>query len=299
MKFAKALISGFGAATFLALASPVWAQGDYYDEKDDGDESGSADSDDEYDSNSSDSGSASAEASGSASLSSGSLSGTLNQEGSSEGSGGKVPAMDGASDHSRFIGTFGVGYMGYRTMGLGVDQDNPDNIVGVEAPVIGLRYWLNGDMGFDVGLGLVLASRSTEVDGNNTDDPQPFGFILHGGVPLALSSSQHFVFEITPELNVGFASNTVEVGGEDLDESGFHLDIGARAGGEIHFGFIDVPELALQAGIGLRYAMDSTTAEIDSDNTASASSSRFETTVGDNPWSIFTANIAALYYFGR
>ena len=107
------------------------------------------------------------------------------------------------------------------------------------------------------------------------------------------------VFEITPELNVGFVSNTVEVGMDELEQSGFHLDIGARAGGEIHFGFIDVPEVALQAGVGLRYAMDSTSAEIDSDNNASATTSSFGTTVGDNPWSIFFANIAALYYFDR
>jgi hypothetical protein len=296
MKFAKALVSGVGAAAVLALVSPAWAQGDYYDDEDDSEKS---DSDDEYDSDSSDT-EGSAEASGSASVSSDGLSGTFNQSGSADGGGGgTAPAVAGGSDHSKYVGTFGIGYMGYRTMNIGVDPGDPNNVAAVESPIIGLRYWLSEDMGFDVGLGLVMASRSVDVDGTDTDDPQPFGLLIHGGVPLALSTGQHFVFEVTPELNVGLASNTVEVGMEDLDQSGFHLDIGARAGGEIHFGFIDIPEVALQAGIGLRYSMDSTTAEIDSDNTASSSSSRFETTVGDNPWSIFFANIAALYYFDR
>lgn len=298
MKFAKALIAGLGMTAVVAFAPSSWAQ-DYMDEGDsEGGESDGADSDDEYSSDSS-SDSTSAEASGSGSLSTAGVGGTFNAEGTAAGDGAAGTPAPGGKDHSRFVGSFGIGYMGYRTMQYGVSPTDPGAVGTVEAPVIGVRYWFSEGMGFDVGLGLGMASRSVEVSGDDTDDPQPFAMILHGGVPLALTSSEHFVFEITPELNVGFASNTVEVGMDELEQSGFHLDIGARAGGEIHFGFIDVPEVALQAGVGLRYAMDSTSAEIDSDNNASATTSSFGTTVGDNPWSIFFANIAALYYFDR
>jgi hypothetical protein len=77
---------------------------------------------------------------------------------------------------------------------------------------------------------------------------------------------------------------------------GFHLDVGARAGAEIHFGFIDVPQLSLQGSVGVRLAMDSVSVEA-GDAETSASRFNFNTTVGDNPWNIFTSNVAALYYF--
>jgi hypothetical protein len=170
----------------------------------------------------------------------------------------------------------------------------------VEAPVIGLRYWLSSGMGIDAGLGFATggATTTTEVGGMETEieAPEPLVMILHGGLPIALKASQHFVFQVVPELNFGFASNTVEVGMDDAKLSGLHFDIGARAGAEIHFGFIDIPELALQAGVGLRLAWDRTKVDVDGDTTTT-SRMRFATAVGDNPWNILTANVAALYYF--
>jgi hypothetical protein len=99
-----------------------------------------------------------------------------------------------------------------------------------------------------------------------------------------------------PELNLGFAGGSVDVAGMTNKVSGFHLDVGARAGAEIHFGFINVPQLSLQGSVCLRLNMDSqsqTIMGVDS----SASQFNLGTTVGDNPWNIFTSNVAALYYF--
>jgi hypothetical protein len=72
------------------------------------------------------------------------------------------------------------------------------------------------------------------------------------------------------------------------------LDLGARAGSEIHFGFMGIPQLSLQGSVGVRLNMNSTSGD-PGDN----STSHFDlaTTVGDNPWNIFTSNVAALYYF--
>ena len=131
-----------------------------------------------------------------------------------------------------------------------------------------------------------------------TDSPAPAALILHGGLPLALADSDHFTFQVVPELNFGFASNTIDGAGADGDQvyRGLHLDLGARAGAEIQFGFIDIPQLSLQAGVGLALAYDSTSYE-DDDTTDEWSQTSLGTGVGDNPWNIFTANIAALYYF--
>jgi hypothetical protein len=120
-------------------------------------------------------------------------------------------------------------------------------------------------IGIDAGLGFRTTSNSiTEhqfvranpsYEGDVTyDTPSQTGFLVHAGVPLALKSEKYFTFEAIPELNVGFASGTfkhqattISAPGataatypNDISLSGMRLDIGARIGGEIHFGFIDI-----------------------------------------------------------
>jgi hypothetical protein len=207
--------------------------------------------------------------------------------------------VGGPTDHSRFVGNFAIGFLGFRTMNI-LDATGAADTV--DAPVIGGRYWLDAGMGIDAGIGLVLAGGSTTTEGGGVstdiDNPQPAAFILHGGLPLALADSQYFVFELVPELNVGLAGNTIETGAGDVVLRGFHLDVGARAGAEIHFGFIDIPQLSLQAGVGLTFSYDNTSVENEgTDTETSVSQTRLGTTVGNNPWDIFSASVAALYYF--
>jgi hypothetical protein len=170
--------------------------------------------------------------------------------------------------------------------------------------VIGMRYWLNPMIGIDAGLGLLLSTGSRKLDpGGVSQDLQGYTvFILHGGVPLALAGSKHFSFQITPEMNLGFASSSqagAGMGGADIDYSGFHFDVGARAGTEIQFGFIGIPELSLQAGVGLALSYDRVkrTEKTTPESAVTVSQTALGTSVGDNPWNIFTGNIAALYYF--
>jgi hypothetical protein len=122
-------------------------------------------------------------------------------------------------------------------------------------------------------------------------------------VPLALSNTGHFSFQVVPELNVGYATQTVDTtatGGPEIKGTGLALDIGARGGAEIHFGFIGIPQLSLQGSVGLLYRLERAQVEV---NQAGASATHtetngnFTTTVYDNPWNIFTSNVAALYYF--
>lgn len=251
--------------------------------------------------------------------------GALAQEAGAQGQGkanvgmslpGAAPAAAtaGTSDHEQMVGRLAVGYFGVTTIGagaaLGDDVNDPANyaITG-NAPVIGVRYWLSRLVGLDIGVGLGIfgGSETTEVGGAaavDTDKDKFTGFNLHGGVPLALASADHFTFEIIPELNVGIGNakqDTDDVGEGEISHSGFHFDVGARAGAEVHFGFMKMPQLSLQGSIGLAFAVDSgkTTDSTPAgpDDEVSSSRTRFMTTVGNEPWDIFTGNIAALYYF--
>jgi hypothetical protein len=87
------------------------------------------------------------------------------------------------------------------------------------------------------------------------------------------------------------------VGADSVSGSGFHLDIGARAGAEIHFGFIDIPQLSLQGSVGAAFAIDSVGFEDVAGEEYDASFTSIGTTLQDNPWNIFTSNVAAIYYF--
>jgi hypothetical protein len=204
------------------------------------------------------------------------------------------------------VGSLGIGYLGRRSLLIasGIDIDDPTDIATAEvsAPVIGARYWLNDMIGIDAGLGFLLSGGSVEVStpaGDDETDVQGFtALIVHAGVPISLADSGHFSFQIVPELNVGFASSSVDGVGDapDTDFDGFHLDVGARAGAEVHFGFIDIPQLSLQGSVGARFAYDKVGIEV-GESSADRTTHSVGTTVGDNPWNIFTSNVAALYYF--
>ncbi len=214
-----------------------------------------------------------------------------------------APAPAG-SDHEAVVGHLGVGYLGRRGMSVGSLANE------VQAPVIGVRYWLNSGMGIDAGLGLGITSGSSETSAAGvtvkTDGPSNTAFILHGGVPLSLMSGKHYSFQITPELNLGIGSGSQPVNAtQKADTSGFHIDVGARAGSEVHFGFMGLPELSLLASVGLNLSHDSVSTDtpatvgsvVDDSRKVSASQTGLSTTVGNSPWSIFTSNVAAVYYF--
>lgn len=198
------------------------------------------------------------------------------------------------TDHERFVGTFGVGYMGFSTIQLPANADG-SSVNGVSAPVIGVRYWLSSLLGLDLGLGFNFGGATVTVNDMENDEAFPGVYILHAGVPLALVSSEHFVFQVVPETNLGFSAVTYEP--LDADASAFHFDLGARVGAEIHFGFIGIPQLALQAGVGLRFAVDTWGVEA-AGNEVTRSQVSFGTTLNQDPWAIFAGNISALYYFG-
>lgn len=209
---------------------------------------------------------------------------------------------DGATDHEKMVGHFAAGYLGVSQLpiaqvaGAGVSQGS------VSAPVLGMRYWLNKRMGVDVGVGVGVstATSSVTVGGVSTDTgtPATTGFALHAGVPFALAYSQHFTFELVPEVNFGYAGTYAHAAGgqPDIGLNGIRLDVGGRIGAELHFGFIGIPQLSLQGTIGVSFRYDTVWAS-QGNNGASLSTIGVGTTFQNDPWAIFTNSVAALYYF--
>ena len=194
----------------------------------------------------------------------------------------KVAVVETGNDHDQAVGHFAVGYFGVSNLPLGTPGGNGATAVSqgtIVAPVIGARYWLSQRLGIDAGVGF-------------SDSSAGWGFALHGGVPLALATSKHMTFELIPEATVAFAGNSVAT----TSYSGFRLDVGARIGGEIQFGFIGIPQLALQATVGVYLEHDSWGVSTPA-NSGSISATTLSTSVGSNPWGIFTDNVSALYYF--
>jgi hypothetical protein len=219
-----------------------------------------------------------------------------------------APATEsGASDHDSVVGHVGLTYFDITNLPIAQPPANmPPTPGAVPAPIIGVRYWMKRNMGLDLGLGIgwTSGSYSAKVNGTNQTIPDPsfpFGFALHGGLPLVFASGQHYAFMVIPETTLGFATETLKGmgGAPDTTYSGFLFNLGARAGGEIQFGFIGVPQLSLTASIGLQLSYQNIGVSSGSgtmENSSSSSTFNLMTTVGSAPWAIFTNNISATYY---
>lgn len=221
-------------------------------------------------------------------------------------------SVEGESDHSKVAGHFGVGFFGvmdvpvFSCLGdLACPILPPGASATVSAPTVGLRYWLDEGMAIEAALGLGISSQSVETTMGMTTAVTPLesttAFGLHGGLPLALAHSGHFVFQLVPELNFAIASGSLENptdSQQNWDLSGLLFEIGGRVGGEIHFGFIDIPQLSLQGTVGLRLRVESRSAERATPATThDQSTTSVGTNLGGEPWDIFTGSITAIYYF--
>jgi hypothetical protein len=208
---------------------------------------------------------------------------------------------------------------GARAMGtwaLVVFNTQPFNFpnTGGAAPIpltvytIGLRRWTTEPLGpfrnwgFDLGIGLnyTRSSVTQPVTGTLTtsDGPSTSGFGLHAGLPLAITLHQHAIFELVPEADLIWAKETIPAltGGGATRYSGWSARLGARAGFEIFFGFVGIPQLAIQASLGAAFNYDSVASTVGAVE-RSTRSWGLSTVRGDEPWSIFTGNVAAMYHF--
>jgi hypothetical protein len=197
----------------------------------------------------------------------------------------EAPAEYAGNDRDLFIGHIGVGYFGISQLPVGTAPSI------VNAPVVGVRYWATHLVGIDAGIG--FGYNDTTVAGT-VGSTSAWGLAFHGGLPLALADSKHFTFELVPiEVTLGFTGGSTPNGATTTSQKGLRVDIGARVGAELHFGFIGIPQLALEGSIGLFFEYES----FGAGNAANSSETTFSTSVGSAPWAIFTDTISALYYF--
>lgn len=222
--------------------------------------------------------------------------------GSSDSSPSSSPSGDGA--HADMVGRFGIGFFGVTDLPICLDGGCDNGAV--SAPALGLRYWLDETLGIEGALGFGSTGGTQTIEGNGgmdeNLDADTLGILLHGAVPVALAFSDNFVFEVIPEMDIGFATGTIYdnntapgMNPQDTDISGFLFRLGGRAGAEIHFGFIGIPQLSLQGTVGLHFSYTSRSSSL-AGLDVSHSRTNIGTSVQESPWNIFTGNIAAIYY---
>jgi hypothetical protein len=213
---------------------------------------------------------------------------------------------DATTDHSRVVGHLGVGYFGALAMPLGSGAVATN---AVPLQLVGVRYWFNDGVGLDVALGWAIATGSQTTNGTSSDRPSLFGIGVHAGVPLALYNGKHYSFVIIPQVTYGHESQTIKpaagspAGTPDTTHDGNHFQIGAAAGAIIHFGFLGIPQLTLDATVGL--LADATGGNTKVPNPAAGGGTTntsftgftIATSTAHEPWNIFFTNVAAIYHF--
>jgi len=229
------------------------------------------------------------------------------------------------TDHARTIGRFGIGYFGISHVPLGGGGStgsatgaatgslsglggmlSREGSTGVTTHQVGGTYWLSETMGINVALGLGMSSTDLLIDtdadiDDPVDPPSRFGLSFAAGVPFALAQARHFTFLVTPTLGAGYATGTDFGATEDDDvlHTGYFVDLGGTAGGEVQFGFIGVPQLAVRGSVGLsfRYSGGATNELVEKkEQVHKRSVVDLRTNVGQSPLDFFSGRVAVIYY---
>jgi hypothetical protein len=208
-------------------------------------------------------------------------------------------AVPSSSAHEAVVGRLGVGWLG--TADVPVGPASQAGNAPIPTPIVGVRYWLNSTLGIDAGLGVFTISSATRTEATTNvtvEGPARTSFVLHAGVPIALADAGNFTFLVIPELDVGIGTGSIKgTGGmPNTDLSGFLLEGGLRAGAEVFFGFIGIPQLSLEGSVGV--FLSSSSGKVSSGGASTRFSSFvLSTSSVAQPWDIFRKDIAARYYF--
>jgi hypothetical protein len=213
-------------------------------------------------------------------------------------------------DHEQVVGGIGVSWFGMSNVPIatgspaGTGEDpavDAGDAAFVPAPCLGIRYWFSKVAGLDVGVGFSLSTGSMATTSAAADKQTVLAFMYHVGVPISVVHGQHLSLQITPEVTIGHAHSEVEPTAQldpppNASLSGFRMDVGARVGAELQFGFIGVPELALEGSLGLYGTYQATSISV---GEARAAENDLVIATGEyqSPWDIFTQHVRARYYF--
>lgn len=185
----------------------------------------------------------------------------------------------------------------------------------LSVPLIGVRWWtpLSAGplkrVGFEVAFGVAWLSGSRATINNNgqlgNDTDEHLGLGVHVGVPLAIASTEHTVVFIGPEYR--FTSNTITPTGAvplmpgarpGLVAKAFANDLSLRAGLEVFFGFIGLPNLSIETSVrlGLRWLETTSLPNGQMGSAVVDDSVRANSSLVNNVFDLFTGSIAAKFY---
>ncbi|MEO0322937.1 MAG: hypothetical protein AAF447_08260 [Myxococcota bacterium] len=234
-----------------------------------------------------------------------------------------APAAPAEHDHVFSVGKIGLTFFGVDSIrltpnaplvpGSGTPLTDVSDGAVVRAPVVGVRYWFSESLGLDIGLGIGFRSRDDvnnlfrAADGSVFSDTYDgldgvFGLAFHAGLPFSLKTYPHFNLLFIPEIGFTYAQATAVAFGpsvNDVDFASIGFQVDARFGGEVSFGFWGLPNLALQATVGIGFAYSQQTAA-DQRDLGDAGAVDLETTefgVQTTANDIFNGTIRVLYYF--
>lgn len=206
---------------------------------------------------------------------------------------------------------WGLGYFGQMDVPIGWTGARAAGS-SVPLQMVGARTWL-GRVRLDLAVGVNLQGGSNDVDGASSSQPSFFAWGARVAAPIALYSAQNFTVFLGPEIAYGRANEstpavaenpvTGERAKQQVDHSGHRFALGARGGAEVHFGFMGLPRLALDATLGLSldltagYSDGIATKSLVTNGSASYSHVGLQSFTSHQPWNIFITNVAAVYYF--
>jgi hypothetical protein len=210
------------------------------------------------------------------------------------------------SDSERAMGTWAM--VVFNTQPFNFPNSGGATPLPLTVYTAGLRHWIKEpygrfkNWGLDAGVGLVVSRSSVTSPQSGSlrtnEGPSVSGLGLHVGLPLAMTHHQHATFELVPEIDLIYASEKIPAlgSGDDTTYSGFSVRAGARAGFELYFGFVGIPQLAIEASMGAAVTFDSVKSSVGPIE-RSTRTWGFSTLRGTEPWSIFTGSVAAMYHF--
>ncbi|MDO9018516.1 MAG: hypothetical protein Q8S73_28190 [Deltaproteobacteria bacterium] len=232
--------------------------------------------------------------------------------------GASVTDTSGPTDHSVVVGHLGLRYFGSADVAaLGFNNGMIVRGGSRSIHTVGMRYWLNGSLGIEAGLGIGFSSGSTTVTSQTggmqtqtqSDQPNFFGIGLQVGLPIMVAEAKHLAIHVDPYLFFRYGTSGITTGSGDSTRdnslNAIQFGLGANAVAELQFGFLGLPQLGLQAqfGFGLSYANESTTSvQLRNNDTETGSQSGFGigTTIGPNYGlaEIISGSLSAVWYFG-
>lgn len=182
----------------------------------------------------------------------------------------------------------------------------------ISVPLLGARYWtplafgLVKRVGVELAGGVMLASSDVEAPGPAgpvvTKGLTARGLSLHVGVPFVFGGGEHMLVSLAPELRVTAfdlinpEATTPPLSMQVRNSGVTTTDLGLRAGAELFFSFIGLPNLSVEASVRLGARWRDQRLYLN-DFLFAQHTFELNTSLVNDPWDLFTGSVSAKYYF--